>query len=161
MNQKTSKQQLEEKTKKVSRRYNRIFLLRYYLAGLFFMNLYWFLMSALSRHWGAIIPFSLLIFSGVAYKEQLKFANSNQDKFFLSKNKLYFSIQRIIMIGLFVSLFHQGIFNQLFPFFMFNAHLRLILGGVNLLGILLCVFCLRRIKNVSMNRDKYYLKYEK
>src|SRR5699024_12362166 len=63
--------------------------------------------------------------------------NSNQDKFFLSKNKLYFSIQRIIMIGLFVSLFHQGIFNQLFPFFMFNAHLRLILGGVNLLGILL------------------------
>ena len=83
MNQKTSKQQLEEKTKKVSRRYNRIFLLRYYLAGLFFMNLYWFLMSALSRHWEAIIPFSLLIFSGVAYKEQLKFANSNQDKFFL------------------------------------------------------------------------------
>lgn len=161
MSQKMSKQQAEEKTKKVSRRYNRIFLLRYYLVGLFFINLYWFLMSVLSQHWGAIFPFVLLVFSGVAYSEQLKFANSNQDKFMLSKNKLYFSIQWMVMIVLFFSLFHQEIFNLFFPFFMFNSRLRFILGISNLLGILWSVFCLRRIKNVSVNKDKYYLKYEK
>lgn len=95
-----SKKQVEEKTKNVSRRYNRIFILRYYTVGLFFINLYWFLMSILSQHWGAIIPFSLLMFSGVAYSEQLRFATSKQDKFLLSRNKVYFSIQLVTMIFL-------------------------------------------------------------
>ena len=93
------------------------------------MNLYWFLMSALSRHWEAIIPFSLLIFSGVAYKEQLKFANSNQDKFFYQKiNCIFYTTDNNDwFICLTIS---SRIFNQLFPFFMFNAHLRLILEGL-------------------------------
>lgn len=161
MSQKMSKKQVEEKTKNVSRRYNRIFILRYYTVGLFFINLYWFLMSILSQHWGAIIPFSLLMFSGVAYSEQLRFATSKQDKFLLSRNKVYFSVQLVTMIFLFLSLFHHGVFNWFFPFFVFNSRLRLILGGSYVLGILLCLLCVKRIKNVSMNKDKYYLKYEK
>src|SRR5690625_6521301 len=92
MKNNTKKRQMEQQkqTKKLSSRYRRIFLLRYFLVGLFFANLYWFLMLLLSQSWSALLPLSLLVLSGMAYREQLKFANSTEHQFLLKKNKIYF-----------------------------------------------------------------------
>jgi len=156
-----NKQQLEANTKKLTKRYKRIFLLRYSLVGLFFVNLYWFLMLLLSQSWAALIPILLLVLAGIAYSEQLKFANSSKDNYLLKRNKIYFKVQSIAMIILFLSLFNRLTLNVFFPFLNFNIRLNVILGIAFVLGIILSLFCIKRITNIANNKDKYYLKYKK
>lgn len=156
-----NKKQMEEKTKKLSSRYSRILFLRYFLVSLFFINLYWFLMLLLSHSWGGIIPFSLLLLAGIAYSEQLKFANSTKINYLLKKNSLFFSIQSIVNIVLLLSLFNRLFFSMFFPFLNFNQQSNLVLGIILFLGLTVSLFCKKRIKDISNNRDKYYLKYEK
>jgi len=152
-----SKQQLEEETKKKTKRYKRIFLLRYSLVGLFFVNLYWFLMSLLSQSWSAVIPLPLLLFGVVAYSEQLKFANSTKDNYLLKGNKVYFSIQIIAMMILLLSLLSRSIFNTFFPFLIFSFHLNIILGITFILGIVLSLFCNKRINKIANGNDKFIM----
>jgi hypothetical protein len=163
MKNNTKKRQMEQQkqTKKLSSRYRRIFLLRYFLVGLFFANLYWFLMLLLSQNWSALLPLSLLVLSGSAYREQLKFANSTEHHFLLKKNRIYFKLQSVVMIFLLLSLFNRLFFNVFFPFLNFDAQLNLILGLTFTFVLLLSLFCQKRVGDIADNRDRYYLKYEK
>ena len=60
---------LEKETSVKNFRYNRFLLLRYLLAGFFFMNLYWGLSLALSQSWVALLPFGLMVLNLPAIAE--------------------------------------------------------------------------------------------
>lgn len=146
-----NKKNQEEKIRKNSKRYNRILLLRYSTTGFFFANLYWFLSLILSNKWTSVIPLSLLIFSMLAFIEQIKFVHMTKNNFFMKKNQIFFVGQTIVFIVLFFSLFNNDLYSLFFPFLNFHYELRLGIGVIGIIGLIICMVCNKKIKKVTNN----------
>lgn len=134
--------------------FSRYLMIRYIVTIFFFMNLMWLIVSVSYASVLAII-FSLImgIYAAIASIEQLsKMHNRKKD---IPITRVYFGIQALVNIILVVLMFFTPIRRSIFPFIINNSILYFMFGFL-LIGILLCVLCEYRIRQILEDKDKYY-----
>ena len=131
--------------------FSRYLMIRYIVTIFFFINLMWLIVSVSYASVLAII-FSLIMggYATVASIEQLsKMHNRKKD---IPITRVYFGIQALVNIILVVLMF-TPIRRSILPFIINNSILYFMFGFL-LIGILLCVLCEYRIRQIL--EDKYY-----
>ena len=131
--------------------FSRYLMIRYIVTIFFFINLMWLIVSVSYASVLAII-FSLIMggYATVASIEQLsKMHNRKKD---IPITRVYVGIQALVNIILVVLMF-TPIRRSIFPFITNNSILYFMFGFL-LIGILLCVLCEYRIRQIL--EDKYY-----
>lgn len=123
--------------------FNRYLLLRYSIALFFFGNIYWLLNQFINPSPIIIFPIMLIVFSILATIEQFKLYGNRKEK--LGITLMFVRIQMLISIGLLV-LTWTSWFKNLFPIFENNQVARLFVFVVLLLGLVLSLLDIRRIK---------------
>lgn len=123
--------------------FNRYLLLRYSIALFFFGNIYWLLNQFINPSPIIIFPIMLIVFSILATVEQFKLYGNRKEK--LGITLMFVRIQILISIGLLV-LTWTSWFKNLFPIFENNQVARLFVFVVLLLGLVLSLLDIRRIK---------------
>ncbi|HET5523773.1 TPA: hypothetical protein VUS10_000137 [Streptococcus pneumoniae] len=123
--------------------FNRYLLLRYSIALFFFGNIYWLLNQFINPSPIIIFPIMLIVFSILATVEQFKLYGNRKEK--LGITLMFVRIQMLISIGLLV-LTWTSWFKNLFPIFENNQVARLFVFVVLLLGLVLSLLDIRRIK---------------
>ncbi|HEU4235977.1 PTS transporter [Streptococcus pneumoniae] len=137
--------------------FNRYLLLRYSIALFFFGNIYWLLNQFISPSPIIIIfPIMLIVFSILATIEQFKLYGNRKEK--LGITLMFVRIQMLISIGLLV-LTWTSWFKNLFPIFENNQVARLFVFVVLLLGLVLSLLDIRRIKKIYKRTDKAYQQF--
>ncbi|HEU6776207.1 TPA: hypothetical protein V0416_001956 [Streptococcus pneumoniae] len=137
--------------------FNRYLLLRYSIALFFFGNVYWLLSQFISPSPIIIIfPIMLIVFSILATVEQFKLYGNRKEK--LGITLMFVRIQMLISIGLLV-LTWTSWFKNLFPIFENNQVARLFVFVVLLLGLVLSLLDIRRIKKIYKRTDKAYQQF--
>lgn len=134
--------------------FSRYLMIRYIVTIFFFINLMWLIVSVSYASVLAII-FSLImgIYAAIASIEQLsKMHNRKKD---IPITRVYFGIQALVNIILVVLMFFTPIRRSIFPFIINNSILYFMFGFL-LIGILLCVLCEYRIRQILEDKDKYY-----
>lgn len=135
--------------------FNRYLLLRYSIALFFFGNVYWLLNQFISPSF-IIFPIMLIVFSILATVEQFKLYGDRKEK--LGITLMFVRIQMLISIGLLV-LTWTSWFTNLFPIFENNQVARLFVFVVLLLGLVLSLLDIRRIKKIYKRTDKAYQQF--
>ena len=136
--------------------FNRYLLLRYSIALFFFGNVYWLLNQFISPSLIIIFPIMLIVFSILATVEQFKLYGNRKEK--LGITLMFVRIQMLISIGLLV-LTWTSWFTNLFPIFENNQVARLFVFVVLLLGLVLSLLDIRRIKKIYKRTDKTYQQF--
>jgi len=138
-------------------RYTRFLPLRYILAIFCFSNVYWFAML-FGNTLAWLLPGALVILGFPAVYEQIKLLHvgtldiTNELKY----TKMYFTLQLLVnSVLLAVTLTGLG-FSTLYAFLVDDVTPRMLAAGIVTLGILLLLFCLRRISKIFTNTDKHY-----
>ncbi|HGK0558807.1 TPA: hypothetical protein ACJY0H_000349 [Streptococcus pneumoniae] len=135
--------------------FNRYLLLRYSIALFFFGNIYWLLNQFINPS-PIIFPIMLIVFSILATIEQFKLYGNRKEK--LGITLMFVRIQMLISIGLLV-LTWTSWFKNLFPIFENNQVARLFVFVVLLLGLVLSLLDIRRIKKIYKRTDKAYQQF--
>lgn len=148
---------LEKETAVKNFRYNRFLLLRYLLAGFFFMNLYWGLSLALSQSWVALLPFGLMVLSLPAIAEHLRLYGypSNEIKGQLDQHWRYQWVQLGANLVLVVMCWAESGFQMVFPFLNADSSSRGFVSCILLSGVLLSLLSLRKIAKIYANLDRH------
>lgn len=136
--------------------FNRYLLLRYSLALFFFGNIYWLLIQLTTRTWLMLIPMILLVLIVLACVEQFKLYGKKEAN--LGKTKRALQVQAVVQVLSLLATLTPW-FSVVFPIFADSLIARLFLFVVLGLGFALLVFNLRRIQEISQNKDKAYLRY--
>lgn len=136
--------------------FNRYLLLRYSIALFFFGNIYWLLNQFINPSPIIIFPIMLIVFSILATIEQFKLYRNRKEK--LGIILMFVRIQMLISIGLLV-LTWTSWFKNLFPIFENNQVARLFVFVVLLLGLVLSLLDIRRIKKIYKRTDKVYQQF--
>lgn len=136
--------------------FNRYLLLRYSIALFFFGNIYWLLNQFINPSPIIIFPIMLIVFSILATIEQFKLYRNRKEK--LGITLMFVRIQMLISIGLLV-LTWTSWFKNLFPIFENNQVARLFVFVVLLLGLVLSLLDIRRIKKIYKRTDKIYQQF--
>ncbi|HHK7579328.1 TPA: hypothetical protein ACQXRX_001850, partial [Streptococcus pneumoniae] len=136
--------------------FNRYLLLRYSIALFFFGNIYWLLNQFINPSPIIIFPIMLIVFSILATIEQFKLYRNRKEK--LGITLMFVRIQMLISIGLLV-LTWTSWFKNLFPIFENNQVARLFVFVVLLLGLVLSLLDIRRIKKIYKRTDKVYQQF--
>lgn len=148
-------------------RFNRYLIIRYAIALLFFINLYWFLlMLQESISIVMILPLSLLLLSIPATYQQFKLYGdtSNDIGEKLKYNKYFFTMQIIVNIFLMTIAITGFLYSHIFVLMTNLSDTRTFLVGFLALGIIISLFSLKRISLIEDNKDKFYntiLEFEK
>ena len=148
---------LEKETAVKNFRYNRFLLLRYLLAGFFFMNLYWGLSLALSQSWVALLPFGLMVLNLPAIAEHLRFYGypSKEIKGQLDQHRRYQWVQLGTNLVLVVMCWAGSGLQMVFPFLNADPSSRGFVSCILLSGILLSLLSLRKIAKIYANLDRH------
>lgn len=136
--------------------FNRYLLLRYSIALFFLGNIYWLLNQFINPSPIIIFPIMLIVFSILATIEQFKLYRNRKEK--LGITLMFVRIQMLISIGLLV-LTWTSWFKNLFPIFENNQVARLFVFVVLLLGLVLSLLDIRRIKKIYKRTDKVYQQF--
>ncbi|CVX94411.1 hypothetical protein [Streptococcus pneumoniae] len=136
--------------------FNRYLLLRYSIALFFFGNIYWLLNQFINPSPIIIFPIMLIVFSILATIEQFKLYGNRKEK--LGITLMFVRIQMLISIGLLV-LTWTSWFKNLFLIFENNQVARLFVFVVLLLGLVLSLLDIRRIKKIYKRTDKVYQQF--
>ncbi|HEW6858187.1 TPA: hypothetical protein V0313_000212 [Streptococcus pneumoniae] len=136
--------------------FNRYLLLRYSIALFFFGNIYWLLNQFINPSPIIIFPIMLIVFSILATIEQFKLYRNRKEK--LGITLMFVRIQMLISIGLLV-LTWTSWFKNLFPIFENNQVACLFVFVVLLLGLVLSLLDIRRIKKIYKRTDKVYQQF--
>ncbi|WP_373774397.1 hypothetical protein [Streptococcus ferus] len=149
---------LKKETALKNNLFSRYMLLRYSLALLFFANLYWLLIVGFWNMPYMLLPLVLLILVTRSCAEQFLLYGSRQPV--LKWSKLAFLSQLVVQIFLLLFLIFSPRITWLFPVFSNGSSARFFLLGIQLLGLLIVLFNLRRIKQISTNTDKFYYRFQ-
>ena len=138
-------------------RFNRYLMLRYTIALFFFVNLYWFIILW-ERGFTWIFPGALMLLAISATYEQLRLYGDKSKKINkkLDFNHYFYFVQTVVNICLIVIALTGLLYQNLFPFLTNAMKTRLVLSGGLILGVGLSLLCLKRIKNIKENKDKFY-----
>ncbi|WP_440894861.1 hypothetical protein ACS127_09805 [Amphibacillus sp. Q70] len=150
--------QLKNETAIKNFHYNRFLLLRYILAGFFFSNLYWTLALFMSKSIFILIPVILLLLTIPAIFEHARLYGDITAE---AQNKLryhfiYQYVQMIFNLVLLVLTITRWGYHNLFPFLTNTSTARAVIIFILLVGIVMSISCLNRIKNIYLQKDKHY-----
>ena len=142
--------------------FSRYLLFRYSLALFFFANLYWILTQLLSPQLNLyiLLPIGLLLILVSASAEQLRLYGAKEEKVQLGKTALAMKAQAVshILLGAVVLLPDQ--LTSAIPYFSNHPAARTLVGGLQIAGLLICLFNLSRIRQVEQNKDKFYYRFQ-
>lgn len=150
------KQQSAEYRKKTSLNsmyFNRFLWIRYALAIFMFCNLYWAIFSLGAQSIFAILPIFLLIGLATVLFEQVKLYRNHSNE--LPKTRLFFIGQLAINSLLLISIY-TSFYKKLFPFFTESSTTKSMVSFLVLIGIMLCLLTLNKIKIIGQNQDKHF-----
>lgn len=147
---KEKQNQFRKETSIRSMYFNRFLLLRYIVAIFLFFNLYWFVFSFFEKSITSIIPGVLMISLVLVIYEQVKLYRETMLP--VKKTKLYFTLQCVVNVVVAISVV-TGTSADLFPFLVNSQTIRNVLLTISLLGILLCIISLIRIKKITESKD--------
>lgn len=131
--------------------FNRFLMLRYFTAFMFFTNLYWFGMALTCRSWSAVLPFLLMI-GGIAVTLELT-SKLHTKKSAVPVSKGYYIAQ--ISVNLAIILISMTPAYSLFLPFL-NGKGQFYVIGIALLGILMSVMVLLKIKKIANDQDRQF-----
>lgn len=132
--------------------FSRYMMIRYIAAGLLFTNLFW-LVFTLPYHAvpGTVLALAMTIYTVVVSIEQLsKMHNRKRD---IPITRYYLYVQMAVNAFLIVILY-TPLVRSFFPFVTVRDSRWFVLF-VLLLGIVLCIICEIRIRNIVLGKDKY------
>ena len=129
--------------------FNRFLMLRYFTAFMFFTHLYWFGMSLALKSWSAIIPLFLMI-GGIAVTMELT-SKLHTKKRAVPISKYYYLIQLSVNLAV-ISISMTSTYSSFLPFL--NGRGQLYVIGIALIGILMSVMVLLKIKKIANDQDR-------
>lgn len=136
-------------------KYNRYILLRYTIAGFFFANLNWFIFMLPSRSVVMMLPLIMLFLALLPIQELFKLY-SQPEGVTLKMTSLYF-VAQLVVNGFLISLsFYSPTFTIVFPFMNVNLHGVLGTVAILIIGMMLSLLCLKKIKAIQLNHDRGY-----
>lgn len=131
--------------------FNRFLMLRYFTAFMFFTNLYWFGMALVSKSWSAILPLLLMI-GGIAVTLELT-SKLHTKKRAVPISKGYYLAQISVNLGI-ILLSMTPAYSLFFPFL--NSKGQFYVIGIALIGILMSVMVLLKIKKIANDQDRQF-----
>lgn len=131
--------------------FNRFLMLRYFTAFMFFTNLYWFGMALALKSWSAIIPLFLMI-GGIAVTLELT-SKLHTKKRAVPISKGYYLAQISVNLGI-ILLSMTPAYSLFFPFL--NGKGQFYVIGIALIGILMSVMVLLKIKKIANGQDRQF-----
>ena len=131
--------------------FNRFLMLRYFTAFMFFTNLYWFGMALTCKSWSAVLPFLLMI-GGIAVTLELT-SKLHTKKSTVPVSKGYYIAQ--ISVNLAIILISMTPEYSLFLPFL-NGKGQFYVVGIALIGILMSVMVLLKIKKITNDQDRQF-----
>lgn len=161
---KLNKFQIEEQRRTASLKnmyFNRYLFVRYMTALFFFTNLYWAISIYITGSKFFLLPVALMLFMFGVIVEQVRLYSTHTNELPFTQN--FYRVQLAANVLLLILSF-TSLFTTFFPFMANTTNARLLMGAVLLVGCLLCVLILRRLKNISQNTDRHYKRmkdYEK
>lgn len=150
-------QELKRKMTFKNNLFSRYLLFRYSLALFFFVNLYWTFPLIYKPSVYVILPVSLLILIVLACAEQFKLYGVQE--VYLSKTGHAFKTQIVVQILLLVINFLPQQLSVAVPFFSDTMPAHIFFALVQFLGLFICWYNLKRIKQIKNNEDKFYNRF--
>ncbi|MCS4488339.1 hypothetical protein NXS10_05135 [Streptococcus sp. SQ9-PEA] len=138
--------------------FNRYMLFRYSLALFFFSNIYWGIILWAQMGLYIILPSLLLVLIAWSYAEQFRMYGTQQ--IYLKRTKQTFYCQGATQILLLALTVMTNQFSKIFPIFADNLSSHLFIAMLLILGILLVLYNLKRIQEISENKDRYYRRFQ-
>ncbi|WP_259138390.1 hypothetical protein [Streptococcus sciuri] len=105
-----------------------------------------------------ILPSLLLVLIAWSYAEQFRMYGTQQ--IYLKRTKQTFYCQGATQILLLALTVMTNQFSKIFPIFADNLSSHLFIAMLLILGILLVLYNLKRIQEISENKDRYYRRFQ-
>ncbi|MGT2924745.1 hypothetical protein ACVR0O_06075 [Streptococcus caviae] len=153
----TDNQQLKQKMRLKNNLFSRYLLFRYSLALFFFVNLYWLLSQVYRPSVYLILPVILLFLIIAACAEQFKLYGAKE--VYLEQTKRAFKIQISVELLLLAVTMIPRQLPAAVPFFSNTVSAHIFFALAQLLGLLICWYNLRRIRQINNNEDKFYSRF--
>lgn len=154
---KAGNQQLKRKMTLKNNMFSRYLLFRYSLALFFFVNLYWGLSLVYKPSVYLILPVILLFLIIAACAEQFKLYGAKE--VYLEQTKRAFKTQVSVELLLLAVMMIPQQLPAIVPFFSDTMSAYIFFVLVQLLGLLICWYNLRRIRQIKTNEDKFYSRF--
>ncbi|WEV60740.1 hypothetical protein OZX68_00335 [Streptococcaceae bacterium ESL0729] len=138
--------------------FNRFMLIRYATALFFFSNLYWAIFALGTRSVLALIPVFLLILSIPVLFEHVNLYGNHTN--LLPATKRYYLLQ-VIMNLVSLALIPSSIFGQVFSFVKNTQEARIFTASILALGILIGALILLKLKKISLNEDRQFIRIKR
>lgn len=130
--------------------YYRYMLFRYSIALFLFSNMYWLFMFLAKPTIGMIGPIVLLLGIVPAMIEQFKvYGKEKHESSSLKYTKRFFILQSVLNSLNIIAIFSRHLFTLLFPILTFQKEVQLVIGIVNIVGIVISLFNLRKIDKMN------------
>ncbi|EMP69535.1 hypothetical protein ACVRW7_03080 [Streptococcus ratti] len=154
---KADNQQLKQKISLKNNLFSRYLLFRYSLALFFFVNLYWILSLIYRPSAYFILPVILLFLIIAACAEQFKLYGAKE--VYLEQTKRALKAQISVELLLLAVTMIPRQLPAVVPFFSDTVPAHIFFALVQLLGLLICCYNLRRIRQINNNEDKFYSRF--
>lgn len=153
------KQEMEKKEFSIKVMYfNRYLIIRYLTAGFFFVHLNWLVLLLLKKSPAFWLPLVFLVFLLPVVGEQVALYRKHKNTTLLTG--WYFKIQGVVNVLLVMSIF-TPLYHSFFPFMANGEQGKALTLFVVVSGILICLFCQRRLSKIHTNEDRHYQRIKK
>lgn len=139
--------------------FSRYLMLRYSIAFFYFSNLYWLLALGKRLTIYVVLPSMLLIILVLASIEQFRLYGAKTVK--LSHTEQAMKFQACVNLFLIILPLVPNQLSKVIPYFSNDSTSYLVLILFQVLGLLISLGNLRRIKKIKMNKDKFYYYFRK
>lgn len=140
----------ENKLYKNNFEYYRYMLFRYSIALFLFSNMYWLFMFLAKPTIGMIGPIILLMGIVPAMIEQFKvYGKEKHESSSLKYTKRFFILQSVLNGLNIIAIFSSPLFTLLFPILAVQQEVQIVIGIVNIVGIVISLFNLRKIDKMN------------
>ncbi len=141
-----------QQNKMIEKNYNyiRYILFRYSLAVFLFSNVNWAFIQLATPTFAVILPLILIIGILPAMFEQMKVYGKKEHKAsYLKYTKFYFVIQACVSGINLIAVIFRELFIYLFPLFTNQWEAKVVIGVINLIGILISFYNLQKIQKMN------------
>ncbi|MGT2948328.1 hypothetical protein [Streptococcus devriesei] len=154
---KAENQQLKKTMTLKNNLFSRYLLFRYSLALFFFVNLYWILSLVYRPSVYLILPVILLFLIIAACAEQFKLYGAKE--VYLKHTERALKMQVIVELLLLAATMIPRQLPIAVPFFSDTMPAHIFFALLQFLGLVICWYNLKRIRQIKNNEDKFYHRF--
>lgn len=155
---KTPERDLKQEMSWKNNLFARYMLFRYSLALFFFVNVYWMMLLLYKTNVYIVLPFVVMILLVIGTAEQFKLYGKKEVSLKWTKLSLKAQIVASVVAIIFTLLPHQ--FSVAFPAFADNVIGRGFVAIMQVLGIMIALYNLKRADLVENKKDKFYYRFQ-